>query len=92
MLRGDWRPRAAADKAFKNVDAGFWRAPESRAQLQCGVGHICRACATISVRTLLASAGLLTYRENAMRAPRGPSAVFNRINRNGLFGRDTIRR
>jgi hypothetical protein len=38
-----------------------------------------RACCTISTRTFLVSAGLLTSRKNAMRAPRTPSCVFTRI-------------
>ena len=37
------------------------------------------ACCTISTRTFLVSAGLLTSRKNAMRAPRTPSCVFTRI-------------
>ena len=42
------------------------------------IAHIRRACAVISTRTFLASAGLLTSRRNAMRAPRVPSWVFKR--------------
>jgi hypothetical protein len=38
-----------------------------------------RACCTISTRTFLVSAGLLTSRKNATRAPRTPSCVFTRI-------------
>jgi hypothetical protein len=37
-----------------------------------------RACCTISTKTLRVSAGLLTSRKNAMRAPRLPSWVFKR--------------
>lgn len=40
---------------------------------------VARACCTISTRTFLVSAGLLTSRKNAMRAPRTPSFVFIRI-------------
>jgi hypothetical protein len=40
--------------------------------------HRCRACCTISTRTFLVSAGLLTSRKNAMRAPRMPPWVFMR--------------
>jgi hypothetical protein len=42
------------------------------------IAHIRRACPTISTRAFLASAGLLTSRKNAMRAPRMPSSVFKR--------------
>jgi hypothetical protein len=42
------------------------------------VAQIRRACVTISTRTCRASAGLLTSRKNAMRAPRVPSCVFKR--------------
>ena len=38
-----------------------------------------RACCTISTRTCLVSAGLLTSRKNATRAPRTLSCVFTRI-------------
>jgi hypothetical protein len=37
-----------------------------------------RACCTISTRTFLVSAWLLTSRKNAMRAPRIPACVFTR--------------
>lgn len=37
-----------------------------------------RACCTISTKTIRASAGLLTSRRNAIRAPRMPSWVFKR--------------
>jgi hypothetical protein len=40
--------------------------------------HIRRACAFISTSAFMASAGLLTSRRKAMRAPRIPSWVFNR--------------
>ena len=42
------------------------------------VAHIRLACPTISTRTFLASAGLVTCRKNAMRVPRVPSLVFKR--------------
>ena len=44
----------------------------------CVANYFCFACATISIRTLLASAASCTSRENAMRAPRGPAGVFSR--------------
>ena len=48
--------------------SGFaWEASSLR------LAHIRRACMVISMRTFLASAGLLTSRRNAMRALRGPS-------------------
>jgi hypothetical protein len=37
-----------------------------------------RACCTISTKTFLVSARLLTSRKNAMRTPRMPSWVFKR--------------
>jgi len=46
--------------------------------LRCLDGHFCRASATISTRTVLASPGLVTSRENGMRTPRMPSGVFKR--------------
>ncbi len=48
---------------------GGWPAEEA---------HFGRARATMSTRTFLASAGLRTSSENAMRAPRVPSWVFKR--------------
>ena len=42
--------------------------------------HACeRACCTISIKTFLVSAELLTSRKNAMRVPRMPVWVFKRI-------------
>ena len=49
------------------------------ARLRLSFTQACRACSTISTRMLRISAGLLTSRRNAIRAPRTPSLVLSRI-------------
>ena len=70
---GTFLSRRVRGVALPLSDKRVWKALERRT-----VAHIRRACPTISTRTFLASAGLLTSRKNAMRVPRVPSWVFKR--------------